>query len=157
MNSFLFKWPSWSWSNGSWIYNYLCNQCLSLLKLWVRILLMVRCTHYNIMWSSLSVTWDRLVVLSWYSGFLHQENWLPRNNWNIFESGIKHHKTNLNFEKVRNCFQSYFIHWEPLEIVVYDLITERSREIESSKRRKYGGNISSETCRGRTCSGSRLF
>jgi hypothetical protein len=31
------KWgPSWSWSYGSWIYNYLCNQCLSPLKLWVR-------------------------------------------------------------------------------------------------------------------------
>ena len=29
------------WSYGSWIYNYLCNQCLSPLKLWVR---------YNIMW-----------------------------------------------------------------------------------------------------------
>jgi len=23
--------PSWSWSYGSWIYNYLCNRCLSLL------------------------------------------------------------------------------------------------------------------------------
>jgi len=21
--------PSWLWSYGSWIYNYLCNQCLS--------------------------------------------------------------------------------------------------------------------------------
>jgi hypothetical protein len=29
--------PSWPWSYGSWIYNYLCNQCLSLLTLWVRI------------------------------------------------------------------------------------------------------------------------
>ena len=28
--------PSWTWSYGSWIYNYLCNQCLSQLKLWVR-------------------------------------------------------------------------------------------------------------------------
>jgi hypothetical protein len=27
--------PSWSWSHGSWIYNYLCNQCLSPLTLWV--------------------------------------------------------------------------------------------------------------------------
>jgi hypothetical protein len=26
-----------SWSYGSWIYNYVCNQCLSLLKLCVRI------------------------------------------------------------------------------------------------------------------------
>ena len=44
---FLLKWiypliptgPSWSWSYGSWIHNYLCNQCLSPLKLWVWILL----------------------------------------------------------------------------------------------------------------------
>jgi len=28
---------SWSWSYGNWIYDYLCNQCLSPLKLWVRI------------------------------------------------------------------------------------------------------------------------
>ena len=31
--------PSWSWSYDSWIYNYSCNQCLSPLTLWVRILL----------------------------------------------------------------------------------------------------------------------
>jgi hypothetical protein len=29
--------PSWSWSYGSWIYNYLCNQCLSPLRLRVQI------------------------------------------------------------------------------------------------------------------------
>ena len=29
--------PSWSWSYGIWIYNCLCNQCLSPLTLWVRI------------------------------------------------------------------------------------------------------------------------
>ena len=71
-------------------YNYLCNQCLSPLMLWVRI--MARCTWYNIMWSSLSVTCDKSVVFSWYSGFLHQLNWPPRYNWNISESCIKHHK-----------------------------------------------------------------
>jgi hypothetical protein len=27
---------TWLWSYGSWIYNYLCNQCLSSLKLWVK-------------------------------------------------------------------------------------------------------------------------
>ena len=42
--------PSWSLSYVSWIYNYLCNQCLSTLKFWVRILPMVRCTLYNSMW-----------------------------------------------------------------------------------------------------------
>jgi len=35
----LFMAPSWSWSYGSWIYNYLCNQCLSPLMLWVQTLL----------------------------------------------------------------------------------------------------------------------
>jgi hypothetical protein len=31
------KGPSCSWSYSSWIYNYLCNQCLSPLTLWVGI------------------------------------------------------------------------------------------------------------------------
>ena len=35
---------------GSWIYNYLCNQCPSPLKWWVRTPFMARCTPYNIMW-----------------------------------------------------------------------------------------------------------
>ena len=29
--------PSWPWSYDRWIYDYLCNQCLSLLMLCVRI------------------------------------------------------------------------------------------------------------------------
>jgi hypothetical protein len=29
--------PQWSWPYGSWIYNYLCNQCLLLRTVWVRI------------------------------------------------------------------------------------------------------------------------
>ena len=32
------------WSYGSWIYNYVCNQCLSPLMLWVRISIRARCT-----------------------------------------------------------------------------------------------------------------
>jgi hypothetical protein len=39
----------WSWSYDSCIYKYLCNQCLSPLKLWVRSLLVTRCTRYNTM------------------------------------------------------------------------------------------------------------
>ena len=35
---------SWPWSHGSWIYNYLCNQCLSRLLLWVRISNRAKCT-----------------------------------------------------------------------------------------------------------------
>jgi hypothetical protein len=53
--------PSLSWSYGSWICNYLCNQCLSPLTLWVQIPHMERCIRYNILWYSLSVTCDRSV------------------------------------------------------------------------------------------------
>jgi hypothetical protein len=49
---------SWSWSYGSWIYNYLCNQCLSPQTLWVWILLS-RGVLYMI---NLSVTCSRSVV-----------------------------------------------------------------------------------------------
>ena len=38
----------WPWSYDSWIYNYLCNKCLSPLKLWVWIPFMARCSPYNI-------------------------------------------------------------------------------------------------------------
>jgi hypothetical protein len=38
------KGASWPWSYGSWIYNYLCNQCLSPLMLRVRISIRARCT-----------------------------------------------------------------------------------------------------------------
>jgi hypothetical protein len=71
---------------GSWIYNYRCNQYLSPLTLWVQIPL----RRYNIMWSSLSVTHDRSVV---FSSFLQQYNWPPWYNWNVIESGFKHHKS----------------------------------------------------------------
>jgi len=49
------KGQSWPWSYDSWIYNYLCNQWLAPLMLWVLILLIARCTWYNIMWWGLSV------------------------------------------------------------------------------------------------------
>ena len=56
-----------SWSYGNWIYNCLCNQYLSPLKLWVR-----TPTRYNITWKSLSMTCDRSVVFFRCFGFLHQ-------------------------------------------------------------------------------------
>jgi len=44
----------------------------SITYLWDRIPLIVRCTRYNIMWWRFSVFYDRSVVFSGYSGFLHQ-------------------------------------------------------------------------------------
>jgi len=34
----------WPLSYSSWMYNYLCNLCLSPLMLWVRISIRARCT-----------------------------------------------------------------------------------------------------------------
>ena len=90
--SFIMIWASlsWSWSYGSWIYNYLCNLSLSPQKLWVRILIITKCIRYNVMWYILSVTSDWSVVFSGYSDFLHQLHWPPRYNWR----GVIHHSSN---------------------------------------------------------------
>ena len=48
--TFFYKGPSWPWSYGSWIYSYLCNLCLSPLKLWAWISHMAVYTRYNSMW-----------------------------------------------------------------------------------------------------------
>ena len=52
-------------------YTYTISAYHLPLTLWVRIPLMARCTRYNIMWKSLSVTCDRSVAFSVYSGFFH--------------------------------------------------------------------------------------
>ena len=59
--------PLRSWSYGSMIYNYLCNQYISPLTFWARIPFMARCTSYNIIWSSVSVTCGGSLVFSGYS------------------------------------------------------------------------------------------
>jgi len=46
LSTYLLSGPSWSWSYASWIYNYLCNQYLSPLMLWVRFPL----RQHNIIW-----------------------------------------------------------------------------------------------------------
>ena len=40
------------------------------------------------------LTCRRSVIFSGCSGFLHQWNWRPGYNWNIVESGVKHHRPN---------------------------------------------------------------
>ena len=54
------------------------------------------CTRHNIMWSSLSATCDRSVVFSVYSGFLQQYNWPPQYSWNIVETFVQHHSSQMN-------------------------------------------------------------
>jgi hypothetical protein len=84
--------PSWPWSYGSWIYNYLCNQCLSPLMLWVRISIRVRCT------TLCDKVCQWLAIGLWFSPgpsvFSIKKIFTISYNWNIGESGFKHHQTN---------------------------------------------------------------
>jgi hypothetical protein len=52
---------SWSWSCGSWIYNYLCNRCLSPLVLWVRIQL-----RRGVLGTSLCDQFCHLLAAGWW-------------------------------------------------------------------------------------------
>jgi hypothetical protein len=61
-----------SWWYCSWIYNYLCNQCLSPLTLWVRITLRRGVLDTTLCDKDCQWLSDRSVVFSKYSGFLHQ-------------------------------------------------------------------------------------
>ena len=90
----LFIWgPSWPWSYGSWLtttciisaYHHWCCEFEYRSGLAVQ--------HYVIMLAS---------DLRQVDGFLHQYNWPPRYNWNIVESGVKHHQTNKRIYMV--CF-----------------------------------------------------
>jgi len=67
---------------GTWIYNYLCNQCLSPLMVWVRISIKARCTT---LCDKVCQWRDRYVVFSGSSDFLQQYNWPLRYDWNVVE------------------------------------------------------------------------
>jgi hypothetical protein len=54
---------------SSWIYNYLCNQCLSPLMLWVQISLKARCT-----------TCDKICPQTFNSSFRYKDDVMSLNN-----------------------------------------------------------------------------
>ena len=81
------KWVlSWSWLYDSWIYNYMCNQCLSPQKLWIWTLFMTRCTRYNITPVSSTNKTDHNYITEIL----------------VSESGVKHHKPNHR-KVVKDC------------------------------------------------------
>jgi hypothetical protein len=93
----------WPWSYGSWIYNYLCNQCLSPLMVWVRISIGARCT------TSCDKVCQWLATDLWVLRFPPPINWPPRYNWKIVEIGIIHHHTN-NKHVIPLNFPTFFIY-----------------------------------------------
>ena len=62
----------------------------------------------------MSVTCDRSVFFSWFSGFLHQYNWPSQYNWNIVKSSIKHHQTNKQT-------LLWFVRWNPNHSTMYSI------------------------------------
>jgi hypothetical protein len=105
-----------SWSYGSWIYNYLCNQCLSSLKLWVLIML-----RRGVLDTTL---YDK--VCQWLATGQTKPLWVLRfpppikltdNNWNTVERGVKHHNPSslsLNYE-------CWFILYSLTSFLIYSL------------------------------------
>ena len=87
----LLQGPSWSWLYGSWIYNYLCNQCLTPITLWVRI---------TLRWGVLNTVCDKicqwLAAGRWFSLGTLISSTNKTDCHDIVESGIKHHNPNPN-------------------------------------------------------------
>jgi hypothetical protein len=119
--------PLWLWSYGSWIYNYLSNQCLhvSPLALWVRIPLqqifrvIVRVTVFNATFNNISIiSWT--VAVSFIGGGNRCSQRKPLtyhksltnfiiymyNNWNIVESGVKHRNPNYSPKYLLKCTET---------------------------------------------------
>ena len=60
----------------------------------------------------MSVNCGSSMVFSGYFHFPHQ-NWPPRYNWNIVESGVKHHNPNPNpIEDVLWCYKSLVFNFD---------------------------------------------
>ena len=99
--TYINKGPSWSWLYGSWIYNYLCNQCLLLLKLWVRI--PFRREVPDITLCDKVCQWH--VTGRWFSpgtpvsSTNKTDCHESRYNWNTVESGAKYHNPLILVEK----------------------------------------------------------
>ena len=81
---YILREPSWSWSYGSWIYNYLVIQSVS-----ITTNVSLNPAHGEVY----SIQHYVIKVCQWLGAGL----WFPpRYNWNIVESGVKHHKTKPN-------------------------------------------------------------
>ena len=75
--------PSWSRSYSGWIYNCLCNHCLSPLTLWVRIP-----PRRGVLDTTLCYK-----VFQWLATGRRFSPDTLQDNWNVVKSGVKHHNT----------------------------------------------------------------
>ena len=114
--------PLWSWLYGSWIYNYLCNQCLSPLVVSSNpvhgdgrgVLDTTVCDNVCQWLATWTVRWFCLgtLVSSINKTYIVPPRYMY--NWNIVESGIKHQKpiqTIKNGSRNTNffCMKTFFL------------------------------------------------
>jgi hypothetical protein len=112
---------------GSWIYNYMCNRCLSPLKLWVRIQLMARCTHYN---------FDQVC------------QWLAAGQWFPYNKTDHHDISEILLKGVLNTGVLTVFNKMNCELMIPPLLGKQEVGIWQVKKRfpRYGVPISYEAC-----------
>jgi hypothetical protein len=88
---------TWSWSHDSWIYNYLCNQWLSPLKLWVRILF--RQCQLFCMWKSTDP--PSSIAIFHFFVLQNTKEIHVYNTWKIAYLSLRREATNFAFVSVK--------------------------------------------------------
>jgi hypothetical protein len=98
MISYMTSHISYLISYGSWIYNYLCNRCLSPLMLWVWFPLRAMCTTLCDKVCQWLAAGRWISLGTPVSSTNKTDSWY---NWNIFESGIKQNAEIHESQKLR--------------------------------------------------------
>jgi hypothetical protein len=87
--------PMWSWLHTSWIYNYLCNQCISPPTLLVRIPFR-RCVLDTTLCDKICQWLATGRFFSPDPPVSSTKKTNPLYSWNVAESGVKHYNPNHN-------------------------------------------------------------
>jgi hypothetical protein len=94
----------WSWLYGNWVYKYLCNQCISLLKLQVRTQFMARFYRH----------------FQQYFSYIVAVNFIGGGNWNTRRNPPACHKSLTNF--IMECWIENTSPWTGFELVTLVMI-----------------------------------
>ena len=85
------KYKEWLWLYGSWIYNYLCNQCLSVLVLTLWVWIPLRRGVLSITICDKVCQW---LVADWWVSLGTPVSSTNKTDRQVVESDVKHHNPN---------------------------------------------------------------
>ena len=130
---------SWQWSYGSWIYIYVCNQCLSLIALWVQILLRLRSGVLDTILCDKVCQW--LAAGQWYSLDVPVSSSNKTEHHDITEillhvmlNTIKQTWINWEFLDLHVCLKTFFICMYFKTILAIQKVPVSSRESQNMSR-----------------------